>query len=78
MRGAKFLTQIWLDWYCTEHCTLCGNTGIIDTRQTAITPAGVSAGRLNWCLCPNGRGLREQLGREPTSADLYHWSGGRR
>lgn len=34
-------------------CSLCGNRGIIDTRATAR-----SAGRLNYCVCPNGRAMR--------------------
>lgn len=41
-------------------CSLCGNSGIIDTRQTAISGAAVNAGRLNYCFCPNGRVMREQ------------------
>ena len=40
-------------------CSLCGNSGVIDTRGTAVSGAGVDAGRLNYCLCPNGRAMRE-------------------
>jgi hypothetical protein len=44
--------------YFVDHCTLCGNWGVIDTTGTK-TPAGVPVGRLNFCICPNGRALRE-------------------
>lgn len=39
-------------------CSLCGNSGIIDTRATAVSAAGVNAGRLNYCICPNGQAMR--------------------
>jgi hypothetical protein len=51
----------WLAHYVDERlflCTLCGNTGEIDTTATAISPAGVPAGRVNYCICPNGQTLR--------------------
>jgi hypothetical protein len=35
-------------------CSLCGNMGVIDTRGRAISGAGIDAGRLNYCICPNG------------------------
>lgn len=41
-------------------CTLCGNRGIIDTRGRAISPAGQEAGKLNYCICPNGQCGRVQ------------------
>lgn len=41
-------------------CSLCGNMGVIDTRGKAISGAGVDAGRLNYCICLNGRMMREQ------------------
>jgi hypothetical protein len=40
-------------------CSLCGNTGVIDTRGRAISPAGYDAGMRHYCLCPNGRAMRE-------------------
>jgi hypothetical protein len=55
---AKAVTRYWLAYYADEHCTLCGNYGIIDTRGT-VTPSGVLVGRLNWCICPNGQACRE-------------------
>lgn len=51
------VTNYWLDFYCADHCTLCGNWGWIDTRGTR-TPAGVEVGRVNYCICPNGQALR--------------------
>lgn len=57
-KGRKVIEDYWVDNYCTVACTLCGNRGIIDTRNTAVTAAGVRTGRLNWCICPNGIVLR--------------------
>jgi hypothetical protein len=53
------LTEYWLKHYATKHCTLCGNRGIIDTTFVT-TPAGLSVGRKNFCICPNGQALRKQ------------------
>ena len=57
----EVLTQDWLKFYCADHCTLCGNIGWIDSRGVK-TPAGLEVGRVNWCVCPNGRALRDQEG----------------
>ena len=38
----------------TKFCSLCGNGGIIDTTDTAISPKGLHTGSKNWCCCPNG------------------------
>jgi hypothetical protein len=66
VKGQKLITDFWLSRYGTSgHCELCGNTGIIDTTQSAITAAGYRVGKRNWCMCPNGLALREQTG-EPT------------
>jgi len=62
----KELVEYWLKNYCTEHCTICGNTGIIDSRGVK-TAAGYEVGRLNYCICPNGLALREQ------KADMEGW-----
>lgn len=53
------VSDYWLKHYATNHCTLCGNHGVIDTRATAVTPAGYWVGRLNFCICPNGQTLRK-------------------
>lgn len=53
------ITAYWLKHYATDHCCLCGNSGVIDTRGVR-TAAGVEVDRLNYCICPNGQGMREQ------------------
>lgn len=57
------VTAYWLEHYCTEHCTLCGNSGVIDTSM-AYTAANLRVGRINFCICPNGQAMRA-LGRVP-------------
>jgi len=52
------VTNYWSAYYCNDHCTLCGNTGTIDTIGVK-TPAGKSVGRLNYCICPNGQQIRK-------------------
>jgi hypothetical protein len=57
------LTLYWLEHYVDKTrqlCSLCGNTGLVDTRHTAISEAGVSAGRINFCICPNGQQLLDR------------------
>lgn len=52
-------------------CSLCGNRGVIDTRGVR-TYAGVEVGRLNWCLCPNGRVMRKHAnGALPQTLDSH-------
>jgi len=46
------------------HCCLCGGVGTIDTRGKVFTPAGYECGALVYCICPNGRALKER----PTSS----------
>lgn len=55
------VVNYWHKHYATEHCTLCGNHGVIDSR-TIRTSAGKHVGRLNYCICPNGQTLREKGG----------------
>lgn len=54
---SETITDYWFQYYTTQHCTLCGNSGVIDTTS-AITAAGLRVGRKNWCICPNGQVLR--------------------
>jgi hypothetical protein len=61
------VTNYWLDYYCADHCTLCGNHGWIDTTGMR-TPAGVHVGRVNYCICPNGQALRAGGAELPNSA----------
>lgn len=42
-------------------CGLCGNVGAIDTRGVT-TPAGHPAGDVFFCICPNGRALKQHGG----------------
>lgn len=51
------INEYWMKHYCTEHCTLCGNWGVIDS-QGELTPSGHPVGRLNYCICPNGQAMR--------------------
>ncbi len=52
------ITDYWLQYYANGVCTICGNSGLIDSRGIA-TPAGIEVGRLNFCICPNGQRRRE-------------------
>jgi hypothetical protein len=45
----------------TSCCGLCGNSGIVDTRDHVVDPRGVECGVRAFCLCPNGRALKEHL-----------------
>jgi len=68
----QHVTDYWVENYTGKfrlHCSLCGNAGVIDTRGVT-TPAGVPAGMLNWCICPNGQLLRSELNRQPREGDL--------
>ena len=51
------ITDYWYAFFAGEHCTLCGNSGKIDTRGVK-TAAGLEVGRVNFCICPNGQCLR--------------------
>lgn len=57
MRGSKCkaVTDYWLKFYVEGVCTLCGNSGYVDTRKTAVSPLGVKVGRRQPCICPNGQ-----------------------
>lgn len=63
----KTITKYWLDHYVNmrlQLCSLCGNTGVIDTTDTAVSPAGCKPGRKNPCICPNGQLYRQQQEEE--------------
>ncbi len=63
------ITQYWLDYYVSDDitlCTLCGNSGEIDTKGRAISGAGIDAGRVNFCICPNGQTMRQQTNEHQT------------
>lgn len=53
------IADFWADNLVRDnHCSLCGNYGVLDTRGVR-TAMGVEVGRLNYCICPNGMALRE-------------------
>ena len=55
----KILDEFWANEFIVGHlCGLCGNTGIIDTRGRAVSPAGEVTGGEFFCICPNGRCLK--------------------
>jgi hypothetical protein len=67
----EVVTNYWVDHYVNQgHCSLCGNTGVIDTTGT-MTPAGVNVGRRNFCICPNGQALRKHT-NEPSVGAPRH------
>ena len=53
------VTRYWLEHYLGRNvCALCGNSGRLDTTQSARSPRGESVGRVHYCLCPNGQAMR--------------------
>jgi len=54
--------QLWDLWYeefmNNSHCSLCGNSGKIDTRGVT-TAAGLAVGKISYCICPNGRAWKK-------------------
>jgi hypothetical protein len=70
------LTDLWLAEYADKTvglCSLCGNSGVIDTRATAVSAAGVRSGRVNFCICPNGRALKEGGADPEKSYKTLRW-----
>lgn len=62
---SKAVERYWIEHYVNAGlCSLCGNSGIIDTRDTAMSHAGVCPGKVNFCICPNGQIMRSKLGDE--------------
>ena len=56
------LERLWLDEYTVGHdCGLCGNSGIIDTRETVKDTEGEPCGGRFFCICPNGRKRKELM-----------------
>lgn len=69
MSRNQLVEDYWIRYYAKDHCTLCGNRGVIDTRGVR-TNAGLPTGRLNWCICPNGQIYRGSLGSDATERML--------
>ncbi len=58
MADNKHLLEYWFDNLLQDNvCSLCGQTGIIDTRGVR-NANGIEVGRLNYCICPNGQKLK--------------------
>jgi hypothetical protein len=51
-------------------CGLCGNTGIVDTRGKVKTPRGDDCGVRTYCICPNGRAIKQLSGAELPPEDV--------
>lgn len=75
MKINKTITKYWLEYYTNEDtfgnlCSLCGNTGVIDTRGKAISPMGIDAGKINFCICPNGQAMRHKMDNTDLGKEL--------
>lgn len=57
----EVITRLWLDEYTVNnHCALCANSGIINTLRVPMhTAAGLKIGIRTFCICPNGRAMKE-------------------
>ncbi len=64
MRAKHYVVKnYWVAFYVNKGlCSLCGNKGMIDTRGVT-SPAGVECGRINYCICPNGQNMRQEVER---------------
>jgi len=72
MKNKKILSDFWLNNYVNKEyalCGLCGNTGIINTTNSAVSPAGIKCGGKYFCVCPNGRVIKEQKARAANTSD---------
>lgn len=64
------LAQLWASEFSPKnHCCLCGNRGIIDTRGQIFTPAGFECGAKVFCICPNGRAIKHQSSGQLNETD---------
>lgn len=56
-RANKRDSELWHEFMHPELmvCSLCGNTGLINTAGRAVSHAGIPCGGLWFCICPNGR-----------------------
>jgi hypothetical protein len=51
-------------------CGLCGNSGVVDTRGKVKSPRGDDCGVRAYCICPNGRAIKQPSGKLPPEEDL--------
>jgi hypothetical protein len=66
--------ELWLEFLSqgpSQACGLCGNSGIVDTRGLVRTAAGYECGVRAFCICPNGRAMKD------AGADIARWPSGR-
>jgi hypothetical protein len=58
-RGA--VIAYWATYYLSRNwqCSLCGTSGVVDTRGRALNESGQDQGALQFCLCPAGQRWRE-------------------
>lgn len=71
MKENKAVVEYWLKYYVNKGlCCLCGNVGMIDTRGRAISFAEVDAGKVTYCICPNGQKRREFDPEEKTITEI--------
>ena len=54
--------DLWLEYLNAGACGLCGQSGKVDTRGRVKSPAGEECGVLRYCICPNGRWLKQRNG----------------
>lgn len=53
------LTKIWkAEFVKGKYCSLCGNSGIIDSRGRKVFSTNVEVGRTSFCICPIGRATK--------------------
>ena len=58
-------------YFPLNHCGLCGNSGVIDTRGVT-TAGGITVGGIWWCICPNGQAHRQNNPNNPTETELKY------
>lgn len=51
----------WVTYYLSRNwqCSLCGTSGVVDTRGRALNGRGKDQGALQFCFCPAGQKWRE-------------------
>jgi len=57
----EMIIGVWMNEYLhPEHneCSICGNSGFVDTTGLK-SPRGDSVGRKHYCICPNGRKMKQ-------------------
>ena len=69
IKNAK-LTNYWSEFYVNNgHCSLCANSGVIDTTGLK-SMRGKEVGRKNFCICPNGQVIRKHMVSESGNRQL--------